>query len=61
MIGPFFKQPIIHSPYECPARHRELDPADMLAEPERVRTVITDFHASGRREAAALPQDSPKL
>ena len=61
MTGPFCKQPIIDSPCGFPTCHRELDPADMLADLGRTRTVITNVHTFRRRETATAAQGSPNL
>ncbi len=42
-------------------RSRELVPADMLADLERAKIVITNFHAFGRRETVALSKGGRAL
>src|SRR5437879_4387949 len=60
MSNPFFDQPILNSPYECPHRHWELDssgqPTQKIIERRRRAEFITPIPKPKKRKKAA-PQD----
>jgi type III restriction enzyme len=59
MTNPFFDQPILNSPYECPLRHWELDesgqPTQKIVESRRSAKFITPIPKPKKRKAAAQP------
>lgn len=59
MTNPFFDQPILNSPYECPRRHWELDeagqPTQKIVESRRSAKFITPIPKPKKRKAAAQP------
>jgi type III restriction enzyme len=56
MANPFFEQPILNSPYECPARHWELDehgqPTQQIVEERRRAEFITPIPKPKKRQAS---------
>ena len=57
MSNPFFEHPILNSPYECPARHWELDehgqPTQKIRETRRRAEFITPIPKPKKRRKAA--------
>jgi type III restriction enzyme len=57
MENPFFEHPILNSPYECPARHWELDadgqPTQQTIEARRVAKYITPVPKPRKRKKGA--------
>jgi type III restriction enzyme len=62
MENPFFEHPILNSPYECPARHWELDadgqPTHKTIEARRVAKYITPVPKPRKRKKGAAAQNS---
>ena len=60
MDNPFFKRPILNSPYECPSRHWELDaegqPTQQILEHRRQAEFITPIPKPKKRKAAPSQQ-----
>src|SRR5258705_279508 len=60
MANPFFEQPILNSPYECPQRHWELDshgqPTQKIIESRRKAEFITPIPKPKKRKAPAEQQ-----
>ncbi len=56
MANPFFEQPILNSPYECPLRHWELDehgqPTQQIIEERRRAEFITPIPKPKKRKAS---------
>jgi type III restriction enzyme len=61
MSNPFFDQPILNSPYECPRRHWELDadgqPTQQQVERRRRAEFLTPIPKPKKRRATAAQQD----
>ncbi|MGB2972028.1 MAG: DEAD/DEAH box helicase family protein [Candidatus Competibacter sp.] len=61
MPNPFFDHPILNSPYECPARHWELDsagqPTQQIIETRRRAQFITPIPKPKKRKPVATQQD----
>jgi type III restriction enzyme len=61
MSNPFFDQPILNSPYECPQRHWELDddgqPTQKIEDFRRKAKFITPIPKSKKRKGAASQGD----
>jgi type III restriction enzyme len=61
MSNPFFDRPILNSPYECPLRHWELDPAgqptQQVVETRRRAEFITPIPKPKKRRASATQAD----
>jgi type III restriction enzyme len=57
MSNPFFEQPILNSPYECPSRHWELDdsgqPTQKIIETRRGAKFVTPIPKPKKRKGAA--------
>jgi len=62
MANPFFEQPILNSPYECPLRHWELDdqgqPTQRIVETRRRADFITPIPKPKKRKGKASAQQS---
>src|ERR1035441_10514883 len=60
MENPFFEHPILNSPYECPARHWELDadgqPTQQTIEARREAKYITPVPKPRKRKKGAAAQ-----
>ncbi len=60
MTNPFFERPILNSPYECPARHWELDkdgqPTQKIIEKRRQADFITPIPKPRKRKLSAQEQ-----
>ena len=58
MENPFFEHPILNSPYECPARHWELDadgqPTQQTIDARRVAKYITPVPKARKRKKGAV-------
>lgn len=61
MSNPFFERPILNSPYECPARHWELDvsgqPTQQIIEARRRAEFITPIPKPKKRRASTTQAD----
>ena len=61
MSNPFFDHPILNSPYECPARHWELDgegqPTQQILEERRKAKFITPIPKPKKRKKADTQQE----
>lgn len=61
MANPFFEQPILNSPYECPARHWELDsqgqPTQKIIEARRRAEFITPIPKPKKRRKGARQEE----
>ena len=57
MTNPFFDHPILNSPYECPAKHWELDddgqPTQQLLQTRRPAKFITPIPKPKKRKKSA--------
>ncbi len=57
MTNPFFEQPVLNSPYECPNRHWELDetgePTQRIVESRRQAEFITPIPKPKKRKGAS--------
>ena len=62
MSNPFFDHPILNSPYDCPARHWELDetgqPTQQIIENRRRAQFITPIPKPKKQKKAAATQDA---
>ena len=62
MSNPFFDHPILNSPYDCPARHWELDetgqPTQQIIENRRRAQFITPIPKAKKQKKAAATQES---
>jgi len=62
MSNPFFDHPILNSPYDCPARHWELDetgqPTQQIIESRRRAQFITPIPKAKKQKKAAATQES---
>ena len=60
MSNPFFDHPILNSPYECPARHWELDddgqPTQKTIETRRPAKFITPIPKPKKRQKSATQE-----
>jgi type III restriction enzyme len=60
MTNPFFDHPILNSPYDCPARHWELDvqgqPTQQMIESRRRAEFITPIPKPRKRKGSAAQQ-----
>lgn len=60
MPNPFFDHPILNSPYDCPARHWELDadgqPTQVIVENRRRADFITPIPKPKKRKGTAGQQ-----
>ncbi len=60
MANPFFERPILNSPYECPARHWELDsqgqPTQRIVETRRKAEFITPIPKPKKQKAPGKKQ-----
>ena len=61
MANPFFGQPILNSPYECPQRHWELDsqgqPTQQTIDTRRKAEFITPIPKPKKRKKASPQQE----
>ncbi len=61
MSNPFFDHPILNSPYECPARHWELDnegqPTQVLLNTRRPAKFVTPVPKPKKRKKSATQED----
>jgi type III restriction enzyme len=61
MANPFFEQPILNSPYECPQRHWELDahgqPTQKIIERRRRAEFITPIPKPRKRKSPETQQE----
>jgi type III restriction enzyme len=61
MANPFFDQPILNSPYECPPRHWELDesgqPTQQIIDRRRRAEFITPIPKPKKRKASAKQEE----
>ncbi|HRE08325.1 MAG TPA: DEAD/DEAH box helicase family protein, partial [Opitutaceae bacterium] len=61
MSNPFFDQPILNSPYECPQRHWELDsagqPTQKITSSRRRAEFITPIPKPKKRRASSVAQE----
>ena len=57
MENQFFERPILNSPYECPARHWELDadgqPTQQIIESRRLVELITPIPKPKKRKKSS--------
>ena len=60
MTDPFFEQPVLNSPYECPSRHWELDetgqPTQKIIESRRQAEFITPIPKPKKRKGSSAEQ-----
>ncbi len=60
MTDPFFEQPVLNSPYECPSRHWELDetgqPTQKIIESRRQAEFITPIPKPKKRKGSSAQQ-----
>ena len=60
MSNPFFEHPILNGPYDCPARHWELDaqgqPTQQIVEKRRRAEFITPIPKPKKRRASSGAQ-----
>ena len=60
MTNPFFEQPVLNSPYECPSRHWELDetgqPTQRIIESRRQAEFITPIPKPKKRKGSSADQ-----
>ena len=58
MTNPFFEQPVLNSPYECPSRHWELDesgqPTQKIIESRRQAKFITPIPKPKKRKGSSV-------
>ena len=58
MSNPFFEQPVLNSPYECPSRHWELDetgqPTQRIIESRRQAEFITPIPKPRKRKGSSV-------
>ena len=58
MTNPFFEQPVLNSPYECPSRHWELDesgqPTQKIIESRRQAEFITPIPKPKKRKGSSV-------
>ena len=58
MSNPFFEQPVLNSPYECPSRHWELDetgqPTQKIIESRRQAEFITPIPKPRKRKGSSV-------
>ena len=60
LTNPFFEEPVLNSPYECPSRHWELDetgqPTQRIIEKRRQAEFITPIPKPKKRKGASVEQ-----